>query len=243
MKNRWSNRDAEAMVRRSRRQGIPAELARRIYTSHLLGGETGLVVHGGGNTSVKLRQKNCEGRSTGVLFIKGSGWDLADIEAAGFPAVELERLIGLRKLATLSDAEMVNALRTALLNAQAPTPSVEALLHAFLPQKFVDHSHANAILSITNQRDGEKRCRDIFREQAAIVPYVMSGFELAKASAAAYEAHPSARGLIVPMHGIFTYGETARESYTRMIELVSLAERAIAGGPKKFFEMVRCLIE
>ncbi|MDA0239321.1 MAG: bifunctional aldolase/short-chain dehydrogenase [Proteobacteria bacterium] len=233
MKNLWSNKDAEALVRRYRRRGVSRNLALCVYGSRLLGGNAGLVVHGGGNTSVKMVQPDITGRKVDTLCVKGSGWDLATIEPEGFPAVRLEALRALRNLNELGDDDMLNAVRTALLDATAPTPSVEALLHAFLPPNFVDHTHANALLALTNQADGVQRVMKLFKGKAAIVTYVMSGFALAKAAIETFEANPDCTALIVPQHGVFTFGETAEQAYGRMIEIVGIAEKAIAGGRKK----------
>lgn len=233
MKNLWSKNDAAALVRRYNRQGVPRDLALCIYGSRLLGGDPGLVVHGGGNTSVKMVQPDITGHKVDTLSVKGSGRDLATIEPEGFPAVKLDALRALRDLKELDDGAMLSAVRSALLDATAPTPSVEALLHAFLPQKFVDHSHANALLALTNQADGVRRVTNLFRGKAAIVPYVMSGFALATAAIETFEANPDCIALIVPQHGVFTFGETAEQAYGRMIEIVSMAEKAIAGGRKK----------
>lgn len=235
MRNRWSKKEADALARRYRRQGVTGDLALCTYGSRLLGGDAGLVVHGGGNTSVKLSLPDATGVKVDVLCVKGSGWDLATIEPEGFPAVRLESLRALRKLNSLSDDAMLNGVRTALLDAAAPTPSVEALLHAFLPQKFVSHTHANALLALTNQADGVQRATKLFKGKAAIVSYVMSGFALAKAAIETFEADPDSIGLIVPQHGIFTFGDTAREAYDRMVEIVGIAEGAISAGRKKVF--------
>ena len=203
----------------------------RTYTARLLGADTSLVLHGGGNTSVKGQARTLLGETIDVLYIKGSGWDLATIEPAGHPAVRLAPLHALRALETLSDEEMVNELRLNLLDANAPTPSVETLLHAYLPARFIDHTHADAILALADQPDGERLCRDVFGANLVWVPYVMPGFQLAKRCAAAFETavaegkKPSV--IILERHGIFTFGKTAKESYDRMIKAVTRAELAI----------------
>jgi rhamnose utilization protein RhaD (predicted bifunctional aldolase and dehydrogenase)/NAD(P)-dependent dehydrogenase (short-subunit alcohol dehydrogenase family) len=227
MRNLWSDRDARAAVRRYARDGIGADLALRIYTTRLLGGEPRLVQHGGGNTSVKTVVRDKLGDKAEVLCVKGSGADMAAIDAAGLPAV---RLAPLRKLAAreaLSDEDMVAILRASLIDAAAPTPSVETLLHAFLPHKFVDHTHANAIVALTDRPDGMALCRKVFGDRVAIVPYVMPGFALAKRAKQVFDAHPGCEGLILHKHGLFTFGATARESYARTIALVSRAERTL----------------
>ncbi|MBI3710037.1 MAG: bifunctional aldolase/short-chain dehydrogenase [Proteobacteria bacterium] len=235
MKNLWSSKDAEAAVAKYAAAGTNRDLALRVYTTRLLGGEPRLVLHGGGNTSVKTRAKDTLGEEVEVLCVKGSGWDMGVIEPPGLPAVRLAPLRQLVRLDRLSDEDMVNFQRCNLLDAAAPNPSVETLFHAFLPHKFIDHTHANAVLALTDQPDGEALCREVYDGRAAIVPYVMPGFALAKMAAAAQAASPKADGLILLKHGIFSWGDTAEEAYGRMIELVSLAEARLAKGRRNVF--------
>ena len=235
MRNLWSARDAKACIARYANDGINEDLALRVYTSRLLGGEPALVLHGGGNTSVKTRARDASGEETDVLCVKGSGWDMGDIEPAGLPAVRLAPLRALRELDRLGDEDMVNLQRGNLLDSAAPNPSVETLLHAFLPHKFVDHTHSNAILALTDQPGGDKICRDVFGTRVALVPYVMPGFALAKACADIYERAPDVEGLILLKHGIFSFGDSARQAYSRMIDLVSLAEERLTKGRKRVF--------
>lgn len=201
-------------------------LALRVYSSRLLGREPALVMHGGGNTSVKLNQCNILGEQETLLYVKGSGWDLATIEAAGFAPVKLDHLIALAGLPSLSDPQMVNELKTHTVVAGAPSPSVEAILHAILPYTFVDHSHADAIVTITNTADGKRRIEDIYGDDVVVIPYIMPGFDLARLCAEMFpqKAGATTQGMVLMNHGLFTFGETARESYERMIELVSRAE-------------------
>ena len=161
-----------------------------------------------------------------LLYVKGSGWDLETIEAAGFSPVCLEHLLRLARLKSLSDPQMVNELRTHMTRAAAPTPSVEAILHACLPYKYVDHTHADAVITVTNTDGGLKRIKEIYGDSVVIVPYVMPGFDLARLCAERFaaDAGPQTRGMVLMNHGIFSFGETAKESYERMIELVSRAE-------------------
>ncbi len=233
MKNLWSERDARAYVRRYRALGVSTDVARRVYTTRLLGGDPRLVLHGGGNTSVKTTATDITGDAIEVLCVKGSGWDMGDIEPPGLPAVRLDPLRELVTLDSLSDAEMVNVQRRNLLDSKAPNPSVETLLHAFLPHKFVDHTHSTAVLALTDQPDGARICRDLYGDRAALVPYIMPGFALAKACAHVQAKHPDVDGLILLKHGIFTFGETAEEAYGRMIDLVSVAERRLKTGRRK----------
>lgn len=202
------------------------DLALRVYTSRLLGRDASLVLHGGGNTSVKLREKNIFGDEEDILYVKGSGWDLETIDVAGFAPVRLQHCIRLAGLEKLSDPAMVNELKTNTVNAQAPTPSVEAILHAILPHKFVDHTHADAVVTITNTKNGMARIKEIYGDTVVIVPYIMPGFDLARLCAAQFarDAHANTKGMVLLNHGIFSFGETARDSYERMIELVGLAE-------------------
>jgi rhamnose utilization protein RhaD (predicted bifunctional aldolase and dehydrogenase)/NAD(P)-dependent dehydrogenase (short-subunit alcohol dehydrogenase family) len=222
MKNLWS--DAEAAQ-------FTGDLGQRIYTSRLLGREPALVLHGGGNTSVKIDETNLVGREETILYVKGSGGDLAKIDASGFSPVRMDHLLALAKLPALSDPQMVNELRTHMTRASAPTPSVEAILHALLPFKFVDHTHADAIVTLTNSPGGAERVREVFGETLVVIPYVMPGFDLARACAERYSAAATPRtvGMILMNHGIFSFGQTAREAYDRMIALVTRAEEYLAG--------------
>ena|SRR5215469_466728 len=221
MKSRWSDQDA------SRHAG---DLALRVYTSRLLGAEPSLVLHGGGNTSVKSSITNLFGEEERVLYVKGSGWDLETIEAAGFSPCRMRPLLALSELETLSDPQMAAELRKSMTDAGAPSPSVEAILHAILPARFVDHTHADSILTMTNSPDGEHRVRELFGDRLVYIPYVMPGFKLARLCAEVYPAKARANtiGMLLLKHGLFTFGETAKDSYERMIELVSLAERYLA---------------
>lgn len=230
MHSRWSDEHAKQFIERY--AGAPAsneDLALRVYSSRLIGSEPALVLHGGGNTSVKTRLVDDTGELVEVLCVKGSGWDLHDIEPAGLPAVRLGTLAALRSLPALSDQHMVNAQRTRLLDASAPNPSVETLLHAFLPAKVIDHSHADAILALVDQPEAERICQEVFGDRLALVPYVMPGFALAKLAAEIAEANPEAEGLLLLQHGLFTWGASARESYERHIRAVDDAERYIEG--------------
>ncbi|MDP6713095.1 MAG: class II aldolase/adducin family protein, partial [SAR202 cluster bacterium] len=235
MDSRWSESEARSIVDQSAEAGLSPDMALRVYSTRLLGQDSQLVLHGGGNTSMKTTATDVLGDEVDVLCVKGSGWDMGVIEAAGLPAVRLDPLRRLSALDELSDEDMVNFLRTNLLDSSAPNPSVETLLHAFLPHKFVDHTHANAILSLTDQPDGESICRDLYGDQMGIVPYIMPGFDLAREAAQVFEAQPDVEGLIALKHGIFTFAETAREAYERMIEMVSRAEERLSNGRKSVF--------
>ncbi len=238
MQSAWSEEEAAATVAELTQRypdRCDPQVALRVYTSRLIGREPGLVLHGGGNTSVKTTLEDDLGEPCEVLCVKGSGWDLGGIDVPGLPAVRLRPLQALRALDSLDDAAMVNAARTRLLDASAPNPSVEVLLHAFLPHRFIDHSHADAILSLVSQRDAERILAEVFGDRLAIVPYVMPGFALAKLAAEIAEAHPECEGLLLLQHGLFTFGASARESYERHIAAVSAAEAYIdaAGADPK----------
>ncbi|HEY7663756.1 MAG TPA: bifunctional aldolase/short-chain dehydrogenase [Xanthobacteraceae bacterium] len=235
MKSAWIDSEAHATLEHYARHGVSADLALRVYSTRLLGREPKLVLHGGGNTSVKTMLPDLLGEEVAVLCVKGSGADMASIEPAGLPAVRLERLRKLRARTALSDEEMVRIQRENLLEPGAPNPSVETLLHAFLPHKFVDHTHANAILSLVDQPDGEAICADLYDGRMGIVPYVMPGFALATTAAAIYDAKPDVEGLILHKHGIFTFGASAREAYERMIALVTLAEERLKRNRRAVF--------
>lgn len=235
MQSNWSDAEAEALVAHYAERNVGRDLALRVYTSRLLGRQPKLVLHGGGNTSVKTTARDVFGDEVEVLHVKGSGWDMADIEPEGLPAVRIAPLMRLRSLAALRDEDMVNALRLSLIDSTAPNPSVETLLHAFLPHKFVDHTHAIAVLSLSDQPEGEAICREVFGARVGIVPYIMPGFCLAKAAAVAYEVNPEVEGLVLLKHGIFTFGDDAREAYERMLDLVSLAEARLAAGRARGF--------
>jgi rhamnose utilization protein RhaD (predicted bifunctional aldolase and dehydrogenase)/NAD(P)-dependent dehydrogenase (short-subunit alcohol dehydrogenase family) len=221
MKSLWDDEEAA---------GYAGDLGLRVYTSRLLGRDRSLVLHGGGNTSVKLRERNLLGDEEEILYVKGSGWDLETIEEAGFAPVRLEHCRRLSRLDELSDPAMVNELVTHMTRASAPAPSVETILHAVLPSKYVDHTHADAVVTVTNVPDGERRAREIWGDSVVVVPYVMPGFDLARLCARRFpeQAGPRTIGMVLLQHGIFSFGGTARESYERMIELVSRAEDHLA---------------
>jgi rhamnose utilization protein RhaD (predicted bifunctional aldolase and dehydrogenase)/NAD(P)-dependent dehydrogenase (short-subunit alcohol dehydrogenase family) len=233
MKSAWTDRDADAAV--ACYENLGRDLALRVYTTRLLGQDPRLVLHGGGNTSVKTRLSDLNGEDVDVLCVKGSGWDMGAIEPAGLPAVRLAPLLKLRAREKLSDEEMVRLQRANLIEPGAPNPSVEALLHAFVPHKFIDHTHSTAVLALTDQPDGEALCREVFGARVGYVPYLMPGFGLAKAAAEVFEADPSGEGLILVKHGIFSFGTEARQSYERMIALVTLAEQRLAKNRKSAF--------
>ncbi|RZB32144.1 MAG: hypothetical protein SRB1_01763 [Desulfobacteraceae bacterium Eth-SRB1] len=218
MKSLWNDNEAKSF------SDNPLEL--RAYTSRLLGREPDLVLHGGGNTSVKTKIKNFFGDIEEALYIKGSGLDLKTIQTAGFTPVKLETLKRMAELERLSDTDMVRLQKTAMIDSLAPNPSVEAILHAIIPFKYVDHTHADAVVTITNNENGKRLIREIYKDRVLIVPYVMPGFILAKK---VYEMTrninwPDVEGIVLMNHGIFTFSDNAIASYEQMIHLVSLSE-------------------
>jgi rhamnose utilization protein RhaD (predicted bifunctional aldolase and dehydrogenase)/NAD(P)-dependent dehydrogenase (short-subunit alcohol dehydrogenase family) len=233
MQSLWKDEEAKQ---------FKGDLGLRVYTSRLLGRDKSLVLHGGGNTSVKVAERNLFGEEETILYVKGSGWDLETIEPQGFSPVRLSHVLRLAELPSLSDPEMVNQLVTHMLKASAPAPSIETILHGLMPQKFVDHTHADAVLSVTNTRDGEKRIREIYGKRCVVIPYLIPGFDLAQFCAKEFRAQGTKDtvGMVLLNHGIFSFGATARESYERMIELVTLAEEYLearqswAVAPKHF---------
>ena len=202
MKSLWSDHEAAK---------FKGDLAQRVYTSRLLGADKSLVLHGGGNTSVKIRESNLVGEVEEILYVKGSGWDLETIEAPGFSPVRMNHLIKLARLESLSDPQMVNELQIHLTRAGAPAPSVESILHAILPHKFVDHTHADAVLAVTNTENGEGRIREIYGSKVVVIPYVMPGFDLARLCAVKFPAEATADtiGMVLMNHGVFSFGRSS----------------------------------
>ena len=245
MKSGWVDRDAETIVADGAKAGVDRDLALRVYTTRLLGRDPKLVLHGGGNTSLKTRMRDLFGEQVDVLRVKSTGADMANIEASCLPAVRLLPMRKLRTLDAIEDDELVAIGRANLIDPAAPNPSVEMMLHAFLPHKFIDHTHATAVLSVIDQPHGEKLCQEVFGARLAFVPYLRPGFGLAKKAVAVFENMPACEGLILSKHGIVTFGDDAREAYDRMIGMVSLAEdfidcdrksvavRALAKAPEK----------
>jgi len=217
MQSLWNDAEAERCA---------DALEMRVYTSRLLGRESSLVLHGGGNTSLKTTAKDVFGDAVETLYVKGSGWDLATIEAAGFAPVRMSALLRLARLDELSDTDMVRAQRIAMLDPSAPNPSVEAILHALIPFAFVDHTHTDAVVTISNTPDGETRIRELYGERVLVIPYVMPGFILAKTvrDLTLDVDWKEFDGMVLMHHGLFTFADDARESYEQMIALVSKAE-------------------
>lgn len=219
MTSHWNDQTAQAY------QGDL--LALRVYTSRLLGNDEDLVMHGGGNTSVKIKERNIFGEEEEILYVKGSGWDLGTIEAPGFAPVKMKPLLQLAELKELSDIEMVKYQRMAMTNPNAPNPSVETILHALIPYTFVDHTHADAVVTITNTPGGRKRIEEIYGPNMLIVPYVMPGFILAKKIREMTQGidWDKLDGMILMNHGVFTFHQDPKVSYEKMIQIVDKAEQ------------------
>ncbi|HEY9227545.1 MAG TPA: class II aldolase/adducin family protein, partial [Gemmatimonadaceae bacterium] len=222
MQSLWRDADADAFA------ADPVGL--RVYTSRLLGREPSLVLHGGGNTSVKAKGPDVLGHEEELLYVKGSGWDLATIERAGFSPVRIRVLHEVAALSAITDSELVRVQRSAMTDPGAPDPSVEAVLHAIIPAAYVDHTHADAVVALTNTPNGEELAREVFGERVLIVPYVMPGFALARTVFELSRGIDWQRydGMILLHHGVFTWGDTARASYEAMIRLITVAEELLA---------------
>jgi len=212
------------------------DLEMRVYTSNILGQSDELVLHGGGNTSVKI---DVNGRA--ILYVKGSGWDLVSIKEEGFSPVKMSSLIRMAKLNSLSDSDMVAGQKMAMIEETAPNPSVEAILHALIPFKVVDHTHADAIVTISNSVNGMEHIEKLF-PNFLIIPYVMPGFILAHTIYMRTESvdfdWESCEGIILHNHGIFTFDNDAKSSYDKMIDAVSVAEDFLKKNADISFETI-----
>lgn len=224
MQSRWSDTDAALAAAEAKAAGLPPALGLRAYTARLIGQEPDLVLHGGGSASVKVE----EAEGGPVIHVSGAGLDLADITTAGLPALRLAPLLATGDSPALSDEAMLALLRESLIDPKAPLPWVEALLHARLPHAVVDHSHATAILALADQPDMAATVARVFGGRLGFVPYALPGPALAQAGMAVLNADPVVEGLWLERHGLATFGATARESYGRMIEFVTLAEDHLA---------------
>jgi rhamnose utilization protein RhaD (predicted bifunctional aldolase and dehydrogenase)/NAD(P)-dependent dehydrogenase (short-subunit alcohol dehydrogenase family) len=201
-------------------------VAECVYCTRLIGSDPGLVLHGGGNSSVKAPREDVTGRMVDAIHVKGSGWDMATIEAPGLAPLDLPRLRELLELSTLSDPDMMRELAAAKLDPAAPNPSVESLLHAFLPHRAVQHSHADVIVALTNVADGANIVDDVYGDDVVVVPYVMPGFDLARVVRELWSerAHDGTIGMVLCNHGLFTFGADSATAYRRHVDLISRAE-------------------
>lgn len=221
MKSLWNNHEAEKLI---------TDLDLRVYTTQLLGQDPSLVLHGGGNTSVKSTVQNLFGDEEDILFVKGSGWDLATIEPEGFAPVKMETLLKMAECDELSDVEMVKNQRAAMIDPSAPNPSVEAILHAIIPFKYVDHTHADAVVTISNTEQGEKVLSDLYGKDVLLIPYSMPGFDLAKTifNITKNVDWKTIKGMILLNHGVFTFHDNAKKAYENMIQIVTTAENYLS---------------
>ena len=229
----WSDKESKKFISHYRSKGISRDIALRIYSARLLGNDPSLVLHGGGNSSVKTNYQDPLGNSVQAIHVKGSGWDMGNIEPQGFPTLDLNFLRETQGLKTLSDEDMVAIMKRACFDPDSPDPSVETLLHAFLPHKYVDHTHSNSVLVLANMPNALEICKELYGDYVAVLPWIMPGFKLAQACNQAYKENPNIIGIILLNHGIFSFGETAKESYERMIQLVKTAETKINFRLKK----------
>ena len=226
MDNRWSDDNAAQFIKQyGEKWG--EDLAIGFYVASLIGAEDQLVLHGGGNSSVKTIRANLLGETVHAIFVKASGYNMARIAPNGYTGLDLDYLKRLEALPDLSDEDMVNEFRTHLLDAHAATPSIETLVHAFLPAKFVDHTHPDAILALSNQTEGERLLREALGDDVAVLTYSTPGFKLAKAVAAELKRNPAARAMVLMRHGLLTWGNSARDSYAATIELAARAEKFV----------------
>lgn len=222
MKSLWDEKEAAA---------LGGTMALRVYASRLLGRDPSLVLHGGGNTSVKIREQNIFGEEEEILYVKGTGRDLADIDESGFTPLRRKALLKLLRLESLPDSDLKNELSLLVTRAGAPPPSIETFLHAILPNQYVDHTHSDAVLAISSTDGGEARMREIYGDRVIVVPYVKPGFTLARVFQQKFsEAGGEIEGVVLMRHGIFSFGESAKASYEKMIELVDMAEKYLAAN-------------
>ncbi|MEJ2111838.1 MAG: class II aldolase/adducin family protein, partial [Acidobacteriota bacterium] len=204
MKNRWSEEKAAQFAEIYKDWG--PDLSVRLYSSSLIGSEESLVLHGGGNASVKTVHTDLLGDSIEAIFVKASGYNMVCADPASYTGLHLEYLRKLRTLSALTDEKMANEFRTHFLSSNAAAPSIETLLHAFIQGKFVDHTHPDAILAVSNQLGGEERLKEALGSAVPIVRYLPSGFKLANAVADIVDASPDAKAVVLMHHGLATWG-------------------------------------
>ncbi|MCI0548813.1 MAG: bifunctional rhamnulose-1-phosphate aldolase/short-chain dehydrogenase [Candidatus Rokubacteria bacterium] len=218
MRSRWNDAEAAPL----------SDLDRLVYASRLVGAETTLVVWGGGNTSIKRVERDHRGREVAVLRVKGSGSDLKSIRPQDFPGVRMEDVLALLDREDMGDQEMVDYLAHALQDPASPRPSIETLLHGFLPADAVIHTHADAVVSLTNNDRAAAVLREVYGEEVIALPYRRPGFRISREVADTFRAHPRARAILLEKHGTITWGATVKDAYLATIELISRAEEAIA---------------
>jgi rhamnose utilization protein RhaD (predicted bifunctional aldolase and dehydrogenase) len=225
MDNLFNNAESKSFIKRHPKQ--PEDLSLCVYTSRLIGKSTALVLHGGGNTSVKINTEDITGEKHDVIFVKGSGTNLMDIKHEAFVGLKLAPLLKLKRLDSLSDSDLDNQHKINKIVAASPDPSVETIVHAFLPHRYINHTHADSVLVLTHQKDNLDMLQDALGNKVAVLPYIMSGFPLAKAMIDVYEKNPEIESVVVINHGIFTFADHAKTAYDLMIDYVDKAQRYI----------------
>ena len=225
MENLWSESEAQELN----------ELDKLVYMSRLIGADPSLVVWGGGNTSIKVTEKDFLGRDVEVMRIKGSGSDLKSMERWQFPRLKLEEVLPVFERDGMSDEEMVDYLDRCVLDPNSPRPSIETLLHAFLPFMSVAHSHTDAVVGLTNNRDADDILQRVYGDAVAVVEYLRPGFQLSKLVGLAVKESPRLSGAVLVNHGLFTWGDSTKDAYDRHIDLVTKAEEYAASGSGAVF--------
>jgi rhamnulose-1-phosphate aldolase/alcohol dehydrogenase len=218
MRSRWNDSETRGL----------SDLDLLVYASRLVGAETSLVVWGGGNTSIKRSERDHRGREIPVLRVKGSGSDLKSIQGKDFPGVRMDDILALLDREDMGDQEMVSYLAHGLVEPGGPRPSIETLLHGFLPAHAVVHTHADAIVSLTNNDRAAETLASIYGKDVIALAYRRPGFRISKDVGDAIATRPEAKALILERHGTITWGATVRDAYEATIELISRAEEAIA---------------
>lgn len=222
MRNRWSGKDTLRM----------SDFDKLVYMSRLIGSDPSLVVWGGGNTSIKVTEKDFDGKDIDVLRIKGSGSDMKSVEHRHFPRLRLHDVLPLFHYESMSDDQMVAYLDHCVVDIGSPRPSIETLLHAFLPFKAVVHSHADAIVALTNNQDAETLLTNVFGSDVTVVEYIRPGFKLSKLVGRKAQENPNVKGVVLLKHGLFTWGDTPDAAYRQHIELITRAEKYSRQGTK-----------
>ena len=222
MQNRWSEQEVRGL----------SELDLLVYQSRLIGADPGLVVWGGGNTSLKVTQEDFRGRDTNCMLIKASGSDMKVAQGQDFPAVRLDDILLLSERDSLSDEEMVDYLNRCMLDPNAPRPSIETLLHAFLPYESVVHSHADAVIALTDNVDARQVLEAVYGNRVAVIEYIRPGFQLSKKVREKVLANPDVKGVMLSNHGLLSWRESPKAAYDAHIDLVTQAEDYVASRAK-----------
>src|SRR4029079_1212738 len=199
-----------------------------VYRSNLLGADRALANQGGGNTSAKQTVPDHLGREVRVLWVKGSGTDLATIGVAGFAGLRLEELLPVRGRVEMDDAAMVEYLLRSAIRPDQPRPSIETLLHAFIPAAHVDHTHPDAVIALTSTPDGRRLTAEAFGAEAVWLDYERPGFAMSRRLAGLLESAPQARAVLLERHGLVTWGATSEETYRATTEFAPRARQATA---------------